>query len=669
LKVKHAAIHFNLNGTPFAEQFDDLYFSDSLGLEETQHVFLQHNQLPQRWIDWPETQFVIAETGFGTGLNFLVTLALYAELQTQGRIADFKLHFLTVEKYPLKKSDLEQALTLYPQLSQYSQELLTQYPINVAGCHRLEFMQGKVSLDIWLGDVHEVLPQWSAGELGVVDSWYLDGFAPSKNPQMWTPDLFAQMARLAKQDCTFATFTAAGIVKRGLLEAGFSVEKQPGHGQKRHNLNGRLLSKSPMLWPKPYYNRAPACVDNSSKNLAPKIAIIGGGLAAAHCAYALAQRGLKSDIYCQDTTLAQGASGNHQGAIYPHLNSAANTASQFHALAYLYATQFYRRLSSVNSRFAHDWCGVIQLAFNDKVALRQQKFIDHDDWSEDLVRGINPLEASKIANIELPYAGLFFPDGGWLNPPELINALVKQADSLVHCNKNLRALTHTPLGWQLNFADHSQINADIVIMATGSDFANVEQLATLPLKSVRGQIEHIATNDELSPLSTVICHKGYLTPALNKLHALGSSYVKDDHNTDYRITEQTSNVAMHKKALALSPWAQNITGQAQGRAAIRTSTADHLPMMGAVPDYASQLSQFHDLYKGLPTQHYPVAKDYPNLYMLNGLGSRGLTTAPLLAEVLASQICAEPLPLSITILDTLNPNRFLIRSLIRRELE
>ena len=669
MKISHAAIHFNQNGTPFAEQFDDLYFSDSLGLEETEHVFLQHNHLPQRWLDWPASHFVIAETGFGTGLNFLVTLAHYAKLTAQGSIVDFRLHFVTVEKYPLKKADLAQALVLYPQLAEYSQDLLEQYPINVAGCHRLEFMQGRVSLDLWLGDVHDVLPQWSAGVEGKVDAWYLDGFAPSKNPEMWTDNLFNQMARLAKPDCTYATFTAAGVVKRGLLQAGFSVEKQAGHGQKRHNLRGQLNHKTPMLWPKPYYNRASATKLKPTQGLNPqtKIAIIGGGLAAANCAYALKQRGLNSDVYCRESQVAQGASGNHQGALYPHLNSIANTSSQFHAQAYLYASQLYKRLNKSEHTFAHQWCGVIQVAFNDKVKQRYQKLIEQGVWSEDLVHWISQEQATKIANMPLPYAGLFFPQGGWINPPELVDSLFKHAGSKVHTNKQLSQLTASTQGWQLTFADGSHSIADIVILATGSDFANIAQLTELPLQGVRGQVEYIESNAELKPLASVICHKGYLTPALHNLHALGSSYVKDDHNTDYRTTEQKTNLALHKKSLSLSPWAQRIESQSQGRAATRCSTADHLPMVGAVPDITNQQQQYWDLFKALPAQHYPVATDKPNLYMLNGLGSRGLTTAPLLAEILASQICAEPLPVAEKVLDALNPNRFLIRSLIRRE--
>ena len=669
MKVTHADIHFNHNGTPFAPQFDDLYFSDAQGLEETQHVFLQHNQLPARWFNWSKPQFVIAETGFGTGLNFLVTLATYAHLCEQNTLGDFKLYFLSTEKFPLHKADLGRALEHYPQLGHLSQALLEQYPINVAGCHRLSFLQGKVILDLWLGDVHDILPQWAAGSEGIVDAWFLDGFAPSKNPDMWSPQLFAQMARLASADCTFATFTAAGMVKRGLQQAGFSVEKQPGHGKKRHNLSGSLLHKSPMRWPKPYFNRAPAShfSNQTAKRDKPQIAIIGGGLAAAQCAYALSQRGLPTRLYCQDNALAQGASGNHQGAIYPHLNAIASISGQFHALAYLYACRFYRALANNGANFAHQWCGVLQLAFNQKVSERYQKFVEHDVWSNDLVTWLDAAQTTEIANIELPYDALFFPHGGWVNPPQLVQSLIKLAQSEVHTNKKLLSLQQQATGWQLSFHDHSQTHADIVIIATGSDFANLAQLDALPLKRVRGQVENIESSAALAPLSSVICHKGYLTPALDNVHALGSTYIKDDPCTDYRLSEQTTNINLHKKSLALSPWAQDIEGQGRGRAAIRCGTADHLPMMGAVPDIASQQQQFHDLYKALTPSHYPEASDLNNLYMLNGLGSRGLTTSPLLAELLASQICGEPLPLSVDMLDKLNPNRFLVRGLIRRQ--
>lgn len=669
MKITNAEIHFNDNGTPFAKQFDDLYFSDALGIEETHHVFLQHNQLPNRWYEWQNPNFTIAETGFGTGLNFLVTLALFAQLRAEGQIPAFNLHFISVEKYPIKQADLAIALKCYPSLATLSTSLLEQYPPNVAGCHRIKFLDDTVVLDLWLGDVHEVLPQICTPPEGRIDCWYLDGFAPSKNPEMWSDSLFSQMARLAKKNCHFATFTAAGLVKRGLATAGFRVEKVAGHGQKRHNLCGTLAEKTPHPWPKPYYARTPfQPSNNTGTSSKPRIAIIGGGLSAAHCAFALSKRGLSASVYCQDHTLAQGASGNHQGALYPQLNAIANISSQFYALAYVYAANFYKGLVAQNLSFAHQWCGVFQTAFNDKVLERQQKLLEHAVWPKELVTWLSPDEATQVAGLALPYAGLYFPHGGWINPPELVTALFKAAASQIHSNKKLLSLVRHGTCWQLNFASQEPVEADIVILATGSDFANIEQMADLPLRGVRGQVEYINTNPELGKLATVICHKGYLTPAHAGLHALGSSYKKEDYSTEYRQQEQTENLALHQKSLANSPWAQALTGQNQGRAATRCSTADHLPLVGAIPDIAAQRQNYWDLYKALPAKHYPLPAENPNLYVLNGLGSRGLTTAPLLAEVLASQIGNEPLPLSTPLLDALNPNRFLIRGLIRREI-
>lgn len=670
MKITHAEIHFNENGTPFAKQFDDLYFSDTLGLEETQHVFLQHNQLPARWYDWQGTHFTIAETGFGTGLNFLVTLARFANLRAEGTIGPFNLHFISIEKFPIKKTDLVLALSRYPSLAEYCQSLIRQYPPNVAGCHRLTFLNGSVTLDLWLGDVHDVLPQISATPEGLVDSWYLDGFAPSKNPEMWTSALFTQMARLAKKDCRYATFTAAGLVKRGLAAAGFSVEKAPGHGQKRHNLCGKLQEKTALAWPKPYYAR-PAFQPAKQLNYLldkPRIAIIGGGLAAANCAYALSKRGLQADVYCQDTALAQGASGNHQGALYPPLTTVVNSGSHIHAQAFLYAKRFYTELAQQNAQFAHQWCGVIQIAFNDKAHERYKKLIEQGNWSTDLVSWLTPAQATELSGLPMPYAALYFPDGGWINPPDLVNGLFQQAGTRIITNNKLLSLERHDACWRLTFNSRLNVEADIVILATGSDFADVSQLAPLPLRGVRGQVEYIHSSEELAGLNTVICHKGYLTPAHQGLHTLGSSYKKADFSTEYRMVEQTENLALQQKSLSRCNWVAELSLQQNGRAAIRCSTADHLPMVGALPDVSAQTQDLWDLYKALPAGHYPLAKDHANLYLLNGLGSRGLTTAPLMSEVLASQICHEPMPLSSSLLDALNPNRFLIRGLIRREI-
>jgi tRNA 5-methylaminomethyl-2-thiouridine biosynthesis bifunctional protein len=662
LTIANANIRFNENGTPYATQFEDLYFSDNQGLDETNHVFVKHNNLLQRWENWQNQQFVIAETGFGTGLNVLVTMLHFDKFRQQSNNPTFRLHFISIEKFPISYEDLAKALSLYPELATYSHALLEQYPIPVAGCHRLTFLGGKVILDLWLGDVHEVLPKIENKPQGLIDTWFLDGFAPSKNPEMWTQGLFEHMALLAKDQCHFATFTAAGHVKRGLREAGFDVHKQPGHGRKRDMLAGSIDKPADNLSRLPYFARKPATI-----NKTPKIAIIGGGLAAANCAYALSKRGLQATLYCQDNALAAGASGNAQGGFYPQLNAQAGHASQIHALAFNYASKLYQQLLNQGIHYSHQWCGTFQVAFNDKVAARYRKLVDNQTWPDALIHWIDAQQATKIAKVDLPYPGLFIPQGGWINLPELVAGLVKAADSTVVINQQLTSLARTNGPWQLNWQDGSQCDADIVIMATGSDSAAFQQMSPLPFRLVRGQVEAINSQNELADLSTVLCHKGYLTPAWQGSHAMGSTYVKDDTNRDYRLSEQQTNLTMHQQALEKCDWINDIQPTTHGRAAIRCSTPDHLPMVGAVPDTQIQLEQYHDLYKALPAKHYPQPINHTNLFMLCGLGSRGLSTAPLCAEILVSQILNEPLPLSSNLLDALNPNRFLIRGLIRRQ--
>lgn len=660
--IANANIRFNENGTPYATDFEDLYFSDAQGLDETTHVFIKHNKLLQRWENWSEPQFVIAETGFGTGLNILVTLLHFDKFIQQSNTAKFRLHFISIEKFPISHADLSKALSLYPQLKQYSQALLEQYPIPVAGCHRLSFLGGKVTLDLWLGDVHEVLPKIENKAKGLIDTWFLDGFAPSKNPDMWTQELFEYMALLAKDQCHFATFTAAGFVKRGLREAGFDVQKQPGHGRKRDMLAGSINKLADNQSRLPYFARIPATI-----NQHPKIAIIGGGLAGANCAYALSKRGLQATLYCQDNALAEGASGNAQGGFYPQLNAQAGHASQIHALSFNYASKLYRQLLNQGIDYSHQWCGTIQLAFNDKVTARYRKLIDNQTWPDTLIHWIDEQQATQLANIDLPYPGLYIPQGGWINLPELVAGLVKAADAIVTTNKKLTSLERINGLWQLNWQDGGQSNADIVIMATGSDSGDCQQMSPLPFRLVRGQVEAIRSQNQLTNLSTVLCHKGYLTPPWQGFHAMGSTYIKDDKHSDYRLSEQQTNFAMHQQALNKCNWIDDIHATENGRAAIRCSTPDHLPMVGAVPDSELQTEQYDDLYKALPAQHYPQPIDHTNLFMLCGLGSRGLTTAPLCAEILVSQILNEPLPLSSNLLDALNPNRFLVRGLIRRQ--
>lgn len=667
MTIVTAHVKFNSEGIPTASQFDDVYFSDANGLLESQYVFLQNNGLPQRWIQCQSDTFVIAETGFGTGLNFLATVAAFTTLlSSENPVKLPTLYFISTEKYPLNKADLSAALSHWPQLKAFSDALLQQYPLPLPGCHRLIFAGGKLILDLWLGDIEHSLPQLSSPPTGLVDAWYLDGFAPSKNPQMWTHELYCQMVRLAKKDCTFATFTCAGTVKRGLQQAGFTVEKRTGFGRKRHMLAGKLENKAAVTYQFPYFHRNPAASAGKKAN----VAIIGAGLAGAHCALALVQKGYGVTVYCQHETVAQGASGNAQGGFYPHLNNEMNAGSELHAQAFTFARRHYNTLLAGGYEFAHQWCGVFLSAFSEKVAQRYQNMAHKQLWPEELIHWLEAESASEVAGLPLPYAGMFVPKGGWINPPQLIEALFTAAsdrgDCRIECNHQLRQVHRQDNHWQLEWQQGELNQADIVIFATGNESLQFSQLKELPLRMVRGQVESLPKQSPLDKLQTVICHKGYLTPAFAGQHALGSTYIKDDQSLDYRVSEETLNLTSNAKAMGKCNWAQTLEVMQRGRVGIRCGTPDHLPVVGAVADFQCQREHYVNLYKAIPKANYVMPTDLQNLFVMTGLGSRGLTTAPLLAEVLACQISGQPLPLGMPLLDKLNPNRFLIRDLIRR---
>ncbi|MEQ1488890.1 MAG: tRNA (5-methylaminomethyl-2-thiouridine)(34)-methyltransferase MnmD [Methylotenera sp.] len=224
------------NGQPFACDFQDVYFSTDNGLLETDYVFLLGNDLAKRWLDADLQTFNIAETGFGTGLNFLCASKLWLEIAPQNAV----LHFISVEKYPLSLQDITSALYLWPQLNSVSEPFLAQYKSLISDVQSISLFENKVQLSLLIGDATECYSQMNEK----IDAWFLDGFAPAKNPDMWQQALYQQMARLSKPTTTFSTFTSAGDVRRGLISAGFKVSKRAGFGKKREMLTGKFLGSN-----------------------------------------------------------------------------------------------------------------------------------------------------------------------------------------------------------------------------------------------------------------------------------------------------------------------------------------------------------------------------------------------------------------------------------------
>ena len=224
-------LDFSRPGTPAATDFDDIYFSVDGGLEETRAVFLEGCGLPEGWAD--RDVYTVAELGFGSGLNFLATLRAWKDSAPR-RKPGSRLHFISIEGYPFDREALGQALQHFPELGGLSAPLIESWPGPVKGFHRRHF--GDVTLTLVQDDVLSALTALDMK----ADAWFLDGFSPAKNPELWGEDLMAEVARHTAPGGTAATYTAAGFVRRGLEAAGFTVTRIPGYGRKRHMTKAEL---------------------------------------------------------------------------------------------------------------------------------------------------------------------------------------------------------------------------------------------------------------------------------------------------------------------------------------------------------------------------------------------------------------------------------------------
>lgn len=655
--LHHARLDWNEAGTPVSSDFGDVYFSNDNGLSETRYVFLQQNRLPARFSHHDSDSFVIGETGFGTGLNFLATMQAFLEQAPQSGNGS-RLHFISFEKYPLTQDDLRKALAAWPELGHLSQDLIAQWPLPVSGCHRLHFAGGRIRLDLWFGDIKEMLPQVPHRAEGLVDAWYLDGFSPAKNPEMWTQELFDGLARLARPDCSIATFTCAGFVRRGLIAAGFAMKKVKGHGSKREMLVGDRPDKQPQQTIAPWYAR-PA-------GRAGEVVIIGGGIASAMTALSLVERGRNVTLLCADGEPATGASGNRQGALYPLLNGEHDALSRFYSLAFGYARQ---RLLALAERhpIAFELCGVTQLGYDDKSAAKLVK-MNQGTFPSELMHPLSTAELEQVVGLPCGHSGVSYPLGGWLCPADLTRAALKEAQASglleVVFNTEVVAIAEQTDAWHIESQDGRHWQAPNLVVAAGHQLPALLPFTELPLYPVRGQVSHVPTTASLRQLKTVLCYDGYLTPMHNDQHCIGASYGRNQSSLEFRAEEQIQNQVRLQACLPEQTWpAEVYVSGNEARVGVRCASRDHLPVVGPVArlqglaDHYAQLQ--HDQHNAQPL---PL---HPGLYVLGALGSRGLCSAPLCGELLASEICGDPLPLAADLLEALHPARYWVRKLLK----
>ncbi|CAI8863997.1 tRNA (mnm(5)s(2)U34)-methyltransferase / FAD-dependent cmnm(5)s(2)U34 oxidoreductase [Pseudomonas chlororaphis] len=651
----HAQLDWDDQGRPRSRVFDDVYFSTDSGLDETRHVFLEQNRLRERFAALPPNgRFVIGETGFGTGLNFLCAWQLFEQQADPSA----RLHFVSVEKFPLTPADLQRALALWPELAPLAERLLRAYVAVHQGFQRLVLDEGRVTLTLLIGDALEQLPQLD----GQVDAWFLDGFAPAKNPEMWTAELFAELARLAAPGSSISTFTSTGWVRRLLNAAGFKMKRTPGIGHKWEVLRGEFLG-----WPedtplpaasKPWFARPTQRIQDKHA------LVIGAGLAGCASAASLAARGWQVSLLERHGQLAQEASGNPQGVLYLKLSAHGTALSQMILSGFGYTR---RLLEQLQRGVDWDSCGVLQLAFNAKEAERQAQLAVA--FPADLLHQLDQPQAQALAGIGLAHGGLFYPEGGWVHPPALCQWQATHPRIRLLPHHDVLELRRVDSQWQTWDGERLLASAEVVILAGAAEIKRFPPSAELPLKRIRGQITRLPQTERSQDLATVVCAEGYVAPARLGEHTLGASF-------DFKSEDLTPTAAEHAGNLQmLEEISQDLVERLEadrlqaetleGRAAFRCTSPDYLPIVGPLADQAA----FTEVYAVLGKDARQVP-DLPcpwldGLYINSGHGSRGLITAPLSGELLAAWLDNEPLPLPRNVAEACHPNRFALRRLIR----
>jgi tRNA 5-methylaminomethyl-2-thiouridine biosynthesis bifunctional protein len=643
--IEPADLLLDENGIPYSDHYQDTYYSRKNGLEESRYVFIEGNQLSQNWQN--KAVFTIAETGFGTGLNFLATWKHWKHDENRPE----RLHYISIEKHPLTSEQLRKTLSHWGELEEFTDQLITQYPVLLPGFHRLPFEDHKVTLTLCFMPAEKALEQLDFP----IDAWYLDGFAPAKNPDLWNQQTIQGIAHLSHEQTTLATFTAASAVRKQLLSAGFDVSKRKGFGKKREMLTAK--AHQPFVSSQAVWFQLPKQTIEQKQ-----VVIIGGGIAGCQAAWHLAQRGWEITLIERHKKLAQEASGNKAGVIIPKMTAKESSGETFYTQSFLYALQQLKKHSETSpNTIQWSMSGALQLNHNEREAQRWQA-LQKRQLPKDFLQCVNQEEASNIANLSLPTGASYFPQAAWLNPASFCEALCQHNNISVIYETEALALEQQENDWIIkNEKDQVIASSNIVIIANGKDADTFPQTNFLPFTPVAGQTNEAKAE---TSLKTIIGHEGYLTPAINEHHIYGATF--DRGNKHAQISKENTDKNTQQLKQILPELIKHFNGSSASHAAVRMTTPDRFPYIGPIPNKADYLKNYSDLHQGKHWKNYPPANYQQGLYIMAGFASRGLTTTGLCAEMLASILNQEPTPFQKTLQEQLHPARFLIRQLKRK---
>ncbi len=598
---------------PVSKQFGDVYFSKDNGLLETRHVFLNGNDLSTRLAGLQAFKyFCVGETGFGTGLNILALWQLWQQVRPDNHS---HLHAISVEKFPLSKSDLIRALKVWPELKPLADQLISQYPLPIAGCHRLSFPEERFSLDLWLGDAHDIFP--SLIKTATVNAWFLDGFAPSCNPEMWEENVLDNIVRLSETGTTFASFSVAGVLKRGLRKHGISISRPHGFGHKREMLKAIWISEESAT------PSSENTEENSQKKTVPakvnqharQIAVIGAGIAGLSTAWAFATRGHQVMLYDQTAPLS-GGSGNPLALLNPKLAPIAQSAGHLMTQAWQHAFNHYTQFKAFRP---------IQIQ---QLALRNPE--DLLALAEEYPEHIMEVADQNQQSLATEYSALTLLKAGSISPHQLRDEIL-QHPHIQYIQAKISRIDPQPHP-ELFEETTSLGQFDHVIVCTA---LNTPQLLDghPELKPIRGQVSWVENGDQPLDPDIAYSYGGYCIQLDAKHLLLGASFCVNRDDADVLEEDHAHNRELIHTVFP--DYAQTLPDifKWQGRASVRAQSKDYFPLVG-------QLQQDQEIYS------------------LAGLGSKGFLFAPLCSEVLAAQILEEACPVSSTIMQKLDIRRF-----------
>jgi len=692
---------------PYSPLYDDTYYTAAGAEQQAQQVFLDGNHLPARWQG--RTRFVILETGFGLGNNFLTTWMAWR--QDPARCPH--LVFVSVEKHPLLKADLARVHGLsldqadnatlptdaQPRTTDHdttrhglASRLLAAWPTLTPGLHSLHFDEPlpdataavspsgqpphRVSLLLGLGDIQDTLPALVAS----VDAFYLDGFSPAKNPRMWDADLLSRLNRLAAPCATAATWTVARGVRDALTTAGFRVERLPGLGSKRDMIRAVYEPRytpprqAGGWWPEP------ARVEDR------QAIVVGAGLAGCATTLALCRAGWRVTLIDQHAGPAQAASGN-PGGLY---HSIVHGDDGLHARAH-------RAAALSTWRLVKDWIADGSLQGSSTGLLRldselhadqAQALMSRQHLPADHVQWLEQAAAQQLAGMPVPSGGWLFHQAGWLHPAGLARRMLDEAASwqrdgqaALNClwQQAPDSISMTPDGrWQACRKAETLATASTLIVCNASDAScllhtlpSEQAVSVPPLSTTRGQITAVHTRplDGMRTPNLPVAGNGYVLPLSVQTMLCGATNQLGDTDASVRQADHRHNLAQAAALGVCSPQtAANLdTGGLQGRTSWRAAAQDRLPVIGALawsPERltASTPARRLDQVRLLPRQR----SERGGLYVVAGLGSRGITWAGLIGDLIAHWVAGTPSPIEADLRDALDPARFVIRQMTRR---